>query len=474
MKNNFILGIFVLLLLSVTAATAAIEITETSVTVDADYSNFNDEDQNTISGTVSAFTLKNTDTLADAVVTVSVSGFPSSKYSAEARDYTITAGSTLSVTDFKINIPQTQDQDETEIGALEVKLKNGTSVEDSAKLIQNTLPMLLWEELKVEYSDKDEKTQRDYFEDDKLDVDLEHEVLPDSEIIFTFKLKNLFDDDYDEDYSELEDIQITIEPDDDDVVRDDFEEDYELENLRAGEKISQEIRFFISEEADSQDYSFEITIEAEDGKGNKYSQEKTLTIEVERQSDHLKITRAELGAEEITTCDTSFTLDFEVKNIGTQDQRYAGISIYNSELTINENIRDLNIERYDDDENTWSRKFTFTSEKGFAPGTHVFDLRAYVDRTVEMDRQQVTLIVEEAACGVTVPPTEDEEEPTPSETEQTQTTTGTTTGNQISSSVVAQTVENPYTSDDLIIAGLIVAVILVLAMIVTFFVILVK
>ena len=129
-------------------------------------------------------------------------------------------------------------------------------------------------ELKVEYSDKDEKTQRDYFEDDELDVDLEHEVLPDSEIIFTFKLKNLFDDDYDEDYSELEDIQITIEPDDDDVVRDDFEEDYELENLRAGEKISQEIRFFISEEADSQDYSFEITIEAEDGKGNKYSQEK--------------------------------------------------------------------------------------------------------------------------------------------------------------------------------------------------------
>jgi len=298
---------------------------------------------------------------------------------------------------------------------------------------------------------------------------------------FTFKYRNLFDKDYDTDKSDIENIELTIQSDDDDIFDGSFEEDYDLGDLGAGDKDEFTVTFNFDEDADAKDYTFDITLRTEDSNGAKHKIDRELTFEVKREKDDVRIIQSTVLPTSLTKCDTSFTMDVTLKNFGSDRQRYAALSIYNEELDINENIETIELDKNGNTDDTWNRLFTFTLPTNVKVKKYSLDVRAYIDNDEVMDIENVDVDIK--SCVQNVP--EEEEEivvvtPPSDDTTTTETgTTGTTTGSgsessAVTSAAVVHTIEDPYTTEDIVVAILIIAVVLVLVLIVAFMIILLK
>ncbi|MBT4935565.1 hypothetical protein HOL21_02810 [Candidatus Woesearchaeota archaeon] len=474
---KILLGLVILCILA-TAVSADINIVEEVVTFDVDYSDFNDEDQETVTSTTSTLTLQNTG--SDAVdVTITLTNLPTD-YIYTNKIVTVPAAvdgvSGEVSTTLTINVPHEENSGEENVAT--VALSEGT---DTATLRQITESMLKLDNLKVEYTEYKGSSESDNFNDEET-FDLQEKVRPFTEMSFTFKIKNLFDSDYDNDKSDLENIELRLEADDDDLFDESFEEDYNFDDLRANDKDELTITFNIDEDAKATDYTFDITLEAEDSDGAKHKIKRDLTFEVERERDDVRITKTVLSPTSLTVCDTAFTMDVGLKNFGSDRQRYAALSIYNVELDINENIETISIDDHGDNDDIWNRLFTFDLPSNTQAKTYSLDVRAYIDNDEVIDIETVDVVV--GSCAQDVPEEEEEEtvvvtlpsnDTTTGNTETT--TTGTTETQEtttVTSAAVIHTIEDPYTTEDFVVAILIVAVILILVLIVAFMIILLK
>jgi len=460
-------------------ASAAVEVVSDNnkIIVDANYHDFNNEDQEVITVTTDSFKLKNTGT-ENETVTVSINELPSS-YDVTSKDVTIEAGAEVPVT-LDMEIPHDADSGEQQIGYLTLD-----GVQTTTKVYQNTKSMLLLKEVKVKYVDVDDRSRTETFSEDDEDVELEYKVLPGTEVLMTFKYENYFNDNYDRSNGEIDDILLTVEVDDDQLYENNIDYEYDLDALEGEEKDTFDVTFVVAVDADTTDYNFDISLEGIDGQGAEHKVEKKLKLELERKDNDLRITEAVLTPAKIDTCTTSFTLSLEVQNFGTDDQKYVAVSLYNAELGINEDITDLKIDRFDDRDNTWNRLFNFAVNKELTAKTYLIDINVNYDRDEPIAHEPLSLVVEKCTTPVDTTTTNDNSGTTTNNNQQTTTNNnsnnqqGTTTDNnngadQISSSAVYQTTENPYNMDDFIVGGLIVAMVLILAMIVVFFVILIK
>lgn len=457
-----------------------VEIEESQVYLDVDYHNFNDEDQEKISETTEQFTIRNNNAFNVSVL-VAATGLPA-EYSTESKEITIQGNSTQSVS-LKVDVPHEEDAGEKEIGSIIIKGANDIQL-DSTNLIQNTKSMLALTELEAKYTSKKEGLEQEDFDGDDNDYKLDKDVRVASEVILTFKMRNLFDKDYEADYSEIEDIKLTITTDDDNLFADDFEEEYELTDLEANKKEEFTVSFEVSNEATSGEYLLEIVLEGEDGKIAEYKIEKELTLEVGRVRDDVRIVTAEITPQNISICTQEFFLELELENFGTDNQKYAGASIYNEELDLNENWENVVLDDYSDDDNSQSKIFTFSLKEGLEAKSYPLNINVYVDKDEKVDFQQATLEISGCAAEeIEESQPEEEEEEEKKEIEVISSTLGTdqeeeqattTSAKLLSSSAVVETIENSYTIEDFFVGIVIVAIVLVLAMIVTFFIILIK
>ena len=134
-------------------ASANIDIVEDKVIIDADYSNFNNEDQDkiTISG---RFTISNTEA-NNVTVQTTISGLPSDYSYDNIANVTVPANGTATV-DFSVKAPHKEDSGEKNIGIITI---TGSGLQSTAPLVQKTKSMLDLEELKIKYITKDEKSK---------------------------------------------------------------------------------------------------------------------------------------------------------------------------------------------------------------------------------------------------------------------------------------------------------------------------
>ncbi|MBI2151457.1 hypothetical protein HYU21_01880 [Candidatus Woesearchaeota archaeon] len=211
----------------------------------------------------------------------------------------------------------------------------------------------------IDYIDQDDSSERDPFPDE-TQFELEKEVLVGTTVTLNFKFKNLFDNDYDSDYGKIEDINLKIESDDNDLFADNFEEDYDIGSIANDGTKDYEVSFTIGNEAKARDYTLTITLDGEDGKSARHEVEKELTFNIKRKGNDVRFEKANLTTTtDITTCSPRFMMDVKMRNYGTKNQNDAAISIYNSDLNINENIPHIALESYGENDDTWSRTFNF-------------------------------------------------------------------------------------------------------------------
>jgi len=470
-----------------------VQFVEQAVTLPVDYHEFTDNDQTNVSSTTTSFTLRNTAT-APVTVTVNVTGLPA-KYVATSRQVTIPANGTSETITLTLAVPHEKDSGREKIGIISVV--EGTTQVASMDLLQDTKSMLKVDKVQVEYTSEGDSDESDNLDlETRTSASLDEDVKVGTELIFNFNLDNLFHQDYD-DQGVLENVKITFDADDNDIFPDEFEEEFDLDDIDVDSDQDFVVQFTIPDDTDAGDYNIELTFEAEDGEGATYTLVREVDLNLRRERNDLRIMKAELIPSTITACDGSFTFEVDVENMGTKDQRSAGISIVNTNLRINENIRDLVLEDYSSNDNTWTRTFNFPLNT-IRAGTYPIDINVYYDKDKTIDHERVNVVIGECASAAgseTLTPAVRENRTTvttvnPPRQSTTTTSAGTTvtvapgtteqtqpqTGQQPATapSTLVQTIENPYSAQDFMVAMIIVAMVLVLALIVIFFVVLLR
>ena len=479
-KISTILVVFLLLIGASLALGESIEFVENKVSIDVLYSNFNDNDQDTI--TVSGqFTLKNLDTANDAVNLKATFNQLLFGYSANDINISLVPKNGTQVVTFTANVPHKQDSGEKDIGSIIIK-NSAEETLDTVILSQNTKPMLELDNLEVEYISEDNNRESDSFNGETEETfQLQENVKPGTEVTLTFDVENLFDNNYD-DEGVLEDVTLRIEANDNDLFEDNFEEEYDLGDIDSEDSEELMVSFTVNEDANADDYTFDITLEGDDGKNFNHQVERQLELKVRRQRDDIRISKMEISPSGLSIKDTEFTLDLEVKNYGTRDQRYVSVSVYNSELGINKVINDIELDSFSDDNNYWSQLLEFSLPKNVKQKTYPLEIRAFIDRDELIDIERVNLVISAAVVADDI-----EDTPLPEEDEEEETTTPPATtpdnnqtaeeednGDQITSSPIVSTIEEPYSMEDVLIAVLFVTVGMVIIAIVALFVILIR
>ncbi len=481
LKIHLLLVVLSLLLLSLaSSASAAIEVVEgASINLSVNYHDFDDNDQTSISKTVQ-FTVRNTGT-ENVTIQTATTGLPSGYSAGSVGNTLVNAGGTAAIA-FTLNVPHQKNAGTETIGTI-ILTNTATSTEAArVSLVQNTKSMLELDKVRVDYTDEDDESQRDEFDENDATFDLDQKVLIGTEVTVKFDINNLFHKDYDDDGT-LEDIELSFDVDDSDLYQEEIDDEYSFDDIDADGEDTLTVTFIVSEEAESKDYDIDITIEAEDGNNAVHKVERTLTLTVERKKDDVRITKAIIAPATITACDTSFTFDTTISNLGKSRQRNVVFSIFNQKLGIDAKQGSIELDPFDNGDDTFSKKFTFPLRNP-PIGKQTLALRVANEKLLDSQPLDVTI----GACSA---PTDTEEETAEEEIEEPTANTaadnintgaaagntnqGTTADAQvITSSAIVETVENPWSSEDVLVGLFVLAIILTLALIIIFFIILVK
>ncbi|MDP3734378.1 MAG: hypothetical protein Q8R37_04045 [Nanoarchaeota archaeon] len=471
-KTFIVLVLF--FILAANSAVATVDISENQLLVDVNYASLEDDDALDVS---MQLTLNNPDAVS-STVQITFSGLPSGYQPSVASQVTVPANGTTTVP-ITVNIPHREDSGEKDIGFVIIKDTSGNEV-DRVTLRQRTASMIKIKEFTIDYTNNDGSSETDSFDGNDINFDLTEDIKSGTEVMFTFDLENLFDKDYDEDDGELTDITVTIDADDNDIYQNEIPDEYNLGSLANHEETEFTVNFRLSDDADAGIYSFDITLEADDGKDAKHTYTNEISFNVERVQDDVRITAIKMTPEPITTCTEQFNVDVNLKNFGTQKQSDVRIALYNAAAGIDDNLADIIIDKYSRNENEWKKVFQY-SLKDIAAGSYPLDVTIFINDDEPIDYQRLFMAVEECAVisetielpeEVITVPEEAAEEAT--EVEMSVTTESSKESNKVTSSTIVATIEDPYTSDDILVSMLVVAIVTVLATVVIFSVILFK
>ena len=285
-----------------------------------------------------------------------------------------------------------------------------------------------------------------------------------------FKFENLFDNDYDSDDGKIDDINLKIEADDNDLFADDFEEDYDIGSIANDGTKDYEVSFIIGDEANARDYTLTITLDGEDGKGARHEIEKELEFSVIRKRNDVRFEKANLTTTtDITTCSPRFMMEVKMRNYGTKNQNDAALSIYNADLNINENVPHIALESFGENDDTWSRTFNF-NPTNLKAGSYYLDVTAYIDNDLSADHERVPVVVKacKAEKKTEVVNKTETVAPEPKVVEQPK------ANETVTTMPVIKTVEKSFTTDDLIVGGAVIIMVLLISIIGLFAAILIK
>lgn len=319
---------------------------------------------------------------ADAKYTVAFTNVPTS--------LAIGASTTVTVT---AKIPSTETAGTKTIGNVNV---SGTGV-DTPK--SETFPLKIKVGSRLAIDDLDVKVDSDTSNNLEDGNRIGDEALPESTVKFLITVENRYTNEQDVD---IEDIVVTVTIEDIDNG-DDMEEESDEFDLDADSREKVTIEFNLPLEVEENDYNVVILLEGEDDNGNTLSEERTLTLRVDKKSHAVKIRKASLSSAEIMQGDNT-VLSVEIINLGSASEDEVVLEIKNSNLGLN--IKQENIELDDDltDEDCKYRKTaTIDTSESLAPGTYPIEIRSYYDEDNLDDIKTVNLVVKAKQAAAVTP-----------------------------------------------------------------------
>ncbi len=453
------LTLIIVMLLLATTAFADITVTDTNaLTFDINYDSLNDKEETIVVEKTLSF--KST-----SAQTVSFEKTVTSGYTLEFVNPPTSIGTNDTAVTVKLTAPVKEDAGENKkVATISIKDSKGTPT--TFDVNTNVKNMLEIDRIYVFMDGTDEP-------DVDTDGDRIKGVRPGNNIELQFKLENLFDEDF-----RKGDIEGTIQVIIDDNDFGDEVDEEESFDVNAGEDSTPEditIEFEVPEDADRGTYLLELNIEAEDENGAKHDYSWELDFEVEREKYDIAISKAEVAP---TTCETSATLNVDLHNVGREKIKYGSVKVSSSQLKYSQK-EDYTLSSGSSSKNTHVSKTFLIPVKDVPKGTYKADIEVFYKLDVLNNKKTVDVVVN--GCETTKETPKVEQNTKTSQEVAKTATSGSTTAStkdtaakesdsttvtKISSSDVVRSVEiPPYTVEDALIAGIVVAIIVVFAMI---------
>ncbi|MFC1686752.1 hypothetical protein ACFL0E_00135 [Nanoarchaeota archaeon] len=447
-KNKLIvmslLGVFMFLLMSAFAQADVVVsgtgVSGTDIVLDVDYSVLDDDDDGEDTMDLSSLSLTFTNDNASQTETVALTLTETSGYTFDLSDsgtdctdtkhcsFTLNSGATVIESKIITLDAEVQvDEDSgthADVGKLAVSVN---SVSTDYSIDTNVESMLELEQIDVFVEGEEEND----LDDNGDDI---NNVRPGSEVELKFQVENLFDKGYEDGDMEVE---LTVTLDDNDFGDEiDESEDFDLDSddkikASSGEVV---VKFDVPNDAEEGEYDLEISLEGQDENGATYTVEWTITLEVDRVKDDVRLETAKLTSETLSCGDSTY-LKIKLTNFGSNDQEEVALSVFNNDLGIKYNYLDIELdENPDDDDNSYSKSILIDLDENVKPGNYDLTVRVFIDDDEQVDGELVKLTV--TACStddevvvVTVPETTKEDGKTSS----------TTTGSSLTGSTTAGT-----------------------------------
>tara|TARA_Y100000310_G_scaffold272554_1_gene287606 strand:- start:414 stop:7118 length:6705 start_codon:yes stop_codon:yes gene_type:complete len=211
---------------------------------------------------------------------------------------------------------------------------------------------------------------------------------PGSSVDFILKIENLYTDEEDMKFDNVE-VEIIIEDIDD---GDDLEDETEEFDLDPEEDKKETISFDIPLEVDEGDYTVRVKVKGEDENNTYHRIEWRLTLEVEKDKHEVIIKDTSLNPS-IITCDKDIGFGVEIINIGEKDEDDVSIEITNTQLELD--LKETGIELDEDpdhDDNSFKKTFYATLPEKLSEGTYPITYKVYYDDKLS-DTEREDLII---------------------------------------------------------------------------------
>ncbi|MBD3164087.1 hypothetical protein GF323_02730 [Candidatus Woesearchaeota archaeon] len=293
----------------------------------------------------------------------------------------------------------------TEEGTYRFNVTVGDSEAEDADAISITIKderKLIITDLDVEVGDEDDDN---LCEDDgecepdgyKLEA-----ASPGDTIQFNFEIKNLFTDDED---IEIRDVFVTVTIEDIDDG-DDIEEESEEKDIDPNDDddFTVELDIPLKVDDDGSEYDVIIVVEGEPEEGDDQIITLRYVLEIEKERDDIRIMQASLRSPTVS-CSRITELEIEVLNLGRDDQEEVRITAINSELGLDFEADDIELEEGIDD-SEYNTDITINAED-VPPGDYPIEISVYHDDDDLDDRATAVLSVEE--CAEDAPDEEEED-----------------------------------------------------------------
>lgn len=230
--------------------------------------------------------------------------------------------------------------------------------------------------------------------DDGDDVEIE----PGEDITVTVSVESLFDENNDEQEDiVIEKVEANLIIDEFNEDEDEYDETFDItDDLGAGEDEEITITVEVPYKLEGDEFDATIIITGEDENGVEYEEEIDFKINVERDSDELRVYDLKLSPSELT-CGTFTRVSFSVINIGDNDQDEAAVRISAPELGFERTEGPFEMkERASSSSNDQEFSFTiYTTDK--SEGVYPITVDAMVDEDVVVDSRTIELTI--GPCG---------------------------------------------------------------------------
>jgi methionine-rich copper-binding protein CopC len=200
----------------------------------------------------------------------------------------------------------------------------------------------------------------------------------------------------------IEEITLSVKDDGNDL---DIDEEEDISDISENDDATETISFEIDDELDEDTYNLILKVIGEDDYGARHGQKYVIKIEIEKEKDDLSITRLDLNPDTVNLCDgnSAFTLTTVIKNIGSNSQDEASISVSSTGLKYSNSVQDIEL----DEDDSKTKVFNINVPSSTKTGVYTITVKAENDDGDFTDEQQVSVRVE--ACN-TVQPSETTDE----------------------------------------------------------------
>lgn len=201
-------------------------------------------------------------------------------------------------------------------------------------------------------------------------------------------------------------IDVTIEEIDD---GDDLDDESSEFDLRPGREKRVTLNFEVPLEVDEDGFNVLIHAEGEDENGTTHEADMDLTLDVDKETHKLVITRKTLAPAEVTCGRKNVQVGVTVINIGNEDEEDVVFELSNSELDVNirEDVGELTSEP-NEEESRFLNTYSFNLPSDVEEGSYPIELRAIYDNDRRRAEETVTLTVNEC---LTAPKKEENVQP---------------------------------------------------------------